>query len=242
MTLRTLIATLILGSCGLYLGPWSYSRYKIRKAERFIEDVEHLEIGVTSEEELRRFSIDHGGNIYPTAHREPPAVGEVDASVWIWVLSPSLRFRDKVYSFPGFGQRQWATQAILDLRDGHLVRSVFGIAVRRSDGVELEAFVTLGTKPFIRYGYPYHVYDAHVTGPPTEFLGVEIGPDASKDEKQRGLGFNFGCLNRLNECRHVCEVMPSAWKDLPLDRRIHYPDRSEIAVDTECRQALNPKP
>src|ERR1700674_5099184 len=239
--LRKPVAILVFCICALYLGTWSYSRYKIYRAERLIEDVQQLKVGVTSDDELRRFSVNHGGDFYITAHRKPPAADEVEASVWISVLSASVRFRGKVYSLPVFGQRQWAAQVILDERDGHLVKSFFGIAIMRSDGVQLEGFTTITTGPFID-GYPYHVSEAHVTGPPAEFLGVQIGPDASNDEKHRGLSFNFGCLTRLKECRHVCEVMPGAWKDLPLDRRIHYPDGHELVGDAECRQALAPAP
>jgi hypothetical protein len=241
MALRRPVATLVFCICALYLGTWSYSRYKIYRAERLIEDVQQLKVGVTSEDELRRFSINHGGDFYLTPHRKPPATDEVEASVLISVLSASLRLRDKVYSLPVFGQREWAAQVILDERDGHLVKSFFGIAITRSDGVQLEGFATLGIGPFID-SHPYHVSDAYVTGPPTEFLGVQIGPDASKDEKLRGLNFNFGCLTGLHACRHVCEVMPSAWNDLPMDRRVHYPDGRELVIDTECRQALGPNP
>ena len=240
-TSRRLVTSLFLGICAVYLTAWSYSRYKVHKAERLIEDVQLLKVGVTSEEELRRFSVNHGGDFHTTDHREPLAVDEAEASVWISVQSAGLPFRGKVYSLPVFGQRQWAAQVILDERDGHLVKSFFGIAIMRSDGVQLEGFTTITTGPFID-GYPYHVSEAHVTGPPAEFLGVQIGPDASNDEKHRGLSFNFGCLTRLKECRHVCEVMPGAWKDLPLDRRIHYPDGHELVVDAECRQALAPAP
>jgi hypothetical protein len=140
-----------------------------------------------------------------------------------------------------FGQREWAAQVILDERNGYLIKSFFGIVITRSDGVQLEGFATLGIGPFID-GHPYQVSDAYVTGPPVEFLGVQIGPDASKDEKRRGLDFNFGCLTRFKECRHVCEVMPRVWKDLPLHRRVHYPDGRELVIDTECRQALGPDP
>jgi hypothetical protein len=239
--LRKPVAILVFCICALYLGTWSYSRYKIYRVERLIQDVQQLKVGVTSDDELRRFSVNHGGDFYLTAHRKLPAADEVEASVWISVLSASLRFRDRVYSLPVFGQREWAAQVILDERDGHLVKSFFGIAITRSDGVQLEGFATLGIGPFID-GHPYHVSDAYVTGPPAEFLGVQIGPDASKDEKQRGLNFNFGCLARLNECRHVCEVMPSAWNDLPNYRRVHYPDGRELVIDAECRQALGPNP
>lgn len=239
MVLRGPVAKLILCFCALYLGTWSYSRYKVHEAERLIEDVKQLKVGVTSKDELRRFSINHDGDFYSTAHREPMAADEVEASGWISVLSARLPFRGKVYSLPVFGQRQWATQVILDERDGHLVKSFFGITIMRSDGVQLEGFTTLTIGPFID-GYPYHVSDAHVTGPPAEFLGVQIGPDASKDEKLRGLTFNFDCLTGLHPCRHVCELMPSAWRDLPLNQRIHYPDGHEIAIDSECRHALGP--
>jgi hypothetical protein len=239
MAWRRLATTLIFGICVAYVLVWSYSRYKVRKAEKLIEDVEQLKIGATSEEELRRFSINHGGDFYSTAHRVPTAADEVEASGWISVLSAGLPFRGKVYSLPVFGQRQWATQVILDERDGHLVKSFFGITIMRPDGVQLEGFTTVTIGPFID-GYPYHVSDADVTGPPAEFLGVQIGPDASKEEKLRGLTFNFDCLTGLHPCRHVCELMPSAWRDLPLNQRIHYPDGHEILIDAECRHALGP--
>jgi hypothetical protein len=225
--------------CALYFAIWSYVQFTVYRAKQLIEDAERLQVGVTSEDQVRGFSHNHGGQTYDTDHGKVLNESDIEASSWVFVLSPSLRFNVGSSILPRLGFRQWTTQVILDVRDGHLVRSMFGIGVIRSDGLQLEEFTTIGLKPFIDTDdRPYRVYDAHITGPPADFLGVAMRPDANPNERERGLNFNFRCLTRLRECRHACELMPAAWNDLPLDRRIHYADHHELVVDAECRGAL----
>jgi hypothetical protein len=94
-----------------------------------------------------------------------------------------------------------------------------------------------GSKPFAASDLkPYYVYQAHVTGAPGESLGVELSLAATIEERKKGFGFNFSCLTALRECRHVCETFPSAWRDLPPERRLIYENGSTINDFEECRK------
>jgi hypothetical protein len=239
ITLR-ILALIVFACCILYLAAWSYSLSLARKARDLIGHAERLGIGVTTEEEVRGFSADHGGKFESYDQSAISGPDEAEATTSIQVFSPRVTIHGRDFHLPGFAQRGWGVLVTLGLRDGHLVRAMFGIAVGRSDGEVLEAQTTLGGPNFAQSrGGPYHVYDAHISGgPPGEALDVAMGPQATEIERKHGLDFNLKCLTRLRECRHACELMPSAWKDLPLDRRMHYADHHELLIDAECRHAL----
>jgi hypothetical protein len=130
--------------------------------------------------------------------------------------------------------------ASLEVERGHLSNLRLSLFVSRSDGFGLNPSVVLtGATPLAAPdGAPYYVYEAHVTGPPGEALRIELSPAASPEERRKGFDLNFSCLTALRECRHVCETMPTAWKDLPSERHIRYSDGREKLANSECRERI----
>lgn len=84
------------------------------------------------------------------------------------------------------------------------------------------------------------VVEPHVTGPLTE--AVAVHSDATAEEVRRAFNFKPRCLTGLRECQHVCECMPSAWKNLPLENRLRYPDEHQKVIDSEGRITLARQP
>jgi hypothetical protein len=110
------------------------------------------------------------------------------------------------------------------------------LQVLRSDGFGLHSTVRVtGSEPLMApNGVSYYVYEAHITGPAGEALGVELGPAATMEERKKGFGFNFSCLTALRGCRHVCDTLPSAWRDLTPSGRLRYEDGSPVNDYKEC--------
>jgi hypothetical protein len=131
-------------------------------------------------------------------------------------------------------------QAYLPIENSHLSRAYFALSSFRSDGLELSGSARLtGSQPLaVPEGVSYYVYQAHVTGPATESLIAELSPAATPKELKKGFDFNFSCTTGFREFKHVCELIPTAWKDLPEDRRIHYSDGPDKVMDSECRERV----
>jgi hypothetical protein len=77
------------------------------------------------------------------------------------------------------------------------------------------------------------VFEPHYTGNPNEGLKVLLGPEATAAEKDKGFRINFSCLTALRECRHPCDVLPEAWRDL----RVRHPGERGDSMDADCRLA-----
>ncbi|MGH9681778.1 MAG: hypothetical protein ACRD4Y_17665, partial [Candidatus Acidiferrales bacterium] len=155
------------------------------------------------------------------------------------VQSPSLTFGESIHVLPG--RRRWGVSAYLPIEDGYLSSVTFDLGVFRADGLMLNPEVVLTGKERLLApdGVSYFVHQPVVSGPPTEMIKVELRPNASADERKKAFDFNFSCLTRFRECRHVCELLPNAWKDLHPESRIHYGDGREKVIDSECRDRLN---
>ena len=200
-------------------------------AQELCADVQQLRVGTTTEAEVQRLSRKYNGT-FTSSDSDQPAHYLV--SIW----SPLLIVGQHYYVLPG--RRTWGAQAYLPIENGHLSRAYYALSSFRSDGLELSGSARLtGSQPFAApEGVSYYVHQAHVTGPPTESLIVELSPAATPQEHKKGFDFNFSCLTGFRECKHVCELMPTAWKDLPVDRRIQYSDGPDKMMDSECRERV----
>jgi hypothetical protein len=199
-------------------------------------DVKRLRVGVTTEAEIQTLSQKYKGT-YSKAAKHGDSEEPAHFSVAIW--SPMVAVRQSYKTLPG--RRVWGALAYLPIESGYLSRAYLAVGSLRSDGLELSASVRLaGSTPSAApEGVSYYVYEAHVTGPPTESLNVELGPAATNVEYGKSFDFNLSCLTDLRECRHVCELMPTAWKDLPSERRIQYSDGRDKAMDSECQKRVH---
>jgi hypothetical protein len=203
-----------------------------------IRDVEQLRVGQTSEAEIQRLSVKYGG--HSVAQRlENPDNSFQPPYYLVSVQSPSVKLAESVHALPG--QRLWGVSAYLPVENGYLSSITFDLGLFRADGLILNPEVVLsGNERLLAPDeVSYFVYQPVVSGPPTEMIKVELRPNATADERKKAFDFNFSCLTQFRECRHVCELMPNAWKDLPPERRTHYGDGREKVTDSECLDRLN---
>ncbi len=59
------------------------------------------------------------------------------------------------------------------------------------------------------------------------------GPPFTSAEKDKAFRINFSCLTALRECRHPCDVLPEAWREL----RVLHPGERGDSMDADCRKA-----
>jgi hypothetical protein len=223
--------------CGVYLGELSFMRYRLFKATRLIHSVQQLKIGITSLDEVRQLSDQYGGRFYQD--EGPIVLPPNGASYVLNVWSPYLLIRDNAFPMLGPGLRVWLVSATLGVEGNHLSRVSLRIIVKRSDNLDLESEVSVTTRNLAApEEVSYYVGEPHVTGSPTEALQAELRPSASFVERTKAFDINTNCLTSFRECRHVCEVSPSAWNDLG-EHRLRYDDGREKVIDAECRQTLS---
>ena len=220
----------------VYALDYSIEWHRRRLIQELSTDVQRLRVSLTTEAEIQALSRKYGGT-YTGAGKQ----GDFDQPAYylLAVRSPLLIVGGNYHTLPG--RRAWVAQAYLPVENGYLGRAYFDLGVFRSDGLELSASLRLtGSKPLAApEGVSYYVHQAHVTGPPTESLIVELSSVATPEERRKGFDFNLSCMTGFRECRHVCEVMPTAWKDLLPERRLQYSDGSEREIDSECRERIH---
>jgi len=214
---------------------FSYAHYKREEAKQLIADMQQIRSGKNSEEELRKLSQKYSGTFYMASGHEEQ--GRTNGRCELRVSGPFIVIRNHFLHVPG--QRPWTVLATLDVKDGTLDGALLTVAVMRSDGVILQGFTGINSENLFGNIEPsYAVLEPHITGPPTEAVDVHLRPGATTEQIRRAFDFNFQCLTGLRGCHHVCELMPSAWGDLPLEKRLRYIDGHENVIDSECRTAL----
>lgn len=233
------LAVLSVLAFAVYFVELSFVHVRYIEAARLVDSVRTLRIGVTTSEEVRQLSERFGGRLYPVGpvtRKSLPV--EANPTYFLMVTSPYISFREHYFRAVGPGIRLWSVSANLSVKDGYLSESSLEVFVQRSDDVDLKSHISVTSKLLLGpEGDSYYVKEPHVTGPPTEALHVNITPEASFDERRKAFDFGMRCLTSLRECRHVCELSPSAWPDLG-DHRLFYEDGHERIVEAECEKNL----
>jgi hypothetical protein len=132
-------------------------------------------------------------------------------------------------------RRLWIAGVELVIRDRRLIRTYVRFMVIRSDGYVLMSGVDVAQRgpSYSAEWASYEVFEPHVTGNPNEGLKVLLSPEATTAERDKAFRINFSCLTALRECRHPCDVLPEAWRDL----RVRHPGERGDSIDADCRQA-----
>lgn len=215
----------------LYLAGFTLEWHRTQISRSLVGELQRLEVGRTTEAQIRKLSDQFGGRYSPVSIEneiQQPACYQVGVS------SPYMMIAGSTRTLPGL--RLWELGALLEVEDGYLSNLRISLNVFRSDAFLLHSETDLtGSNPLgAPDGVSYYVSEAHITGPPGEALVVDLGPTATMEEREKGFGFNFRCLTALRECRHVCDTMPSAWRDLSPRRRLTYEDGSPVNDYREC--------
>jgi hypothetical protein len=122
------------------------------------------------------------------------------------------------------------------LEDGKLSEVFLDVTVQRSDDVELNSRVLVTQALLIGPDTAhYFVHQPHVTGPPTEASEVNITPEANSEERQKAFDFDMGCLTAFRQCAHVCQLSPSAGRDLGEQQGFRIDEYGDVAA-TECEK------
>jgi hypothetical protein len=216
-------------ACLTYVCEYATEWHRRARLEAVVQAIKTLQIGVTSDEEVRALSERFGGRFSPEGTFTEPRTSTYS----VGFSSPYIKGADGYHTLPG--RRLWIADVELVIRDRRLVRTLVRFMVMRSDGYVLMSGVDVAQRG---PSYPpewasYEVFEPHVTGNPNEGLKVLLGPEATATEKDKAFRINFSCLTAVRECRHPCDVLPEAWRDL----RARHPGERGDSMDADCRLA-----
>jgi len=238
---RKLVALVAVAVCAiiglLYLAGYALEWHRALVARRLLGELKRLQVGKTTEAQIRKLSAQYARRYSPQNPQNP--IGE-PASYQVLVENPFIVIADSARTLPG--RRSWGFVVDLKVDRGYLSEIYGSMVVFRSDGFVLSSSVNLTGRTNL-LGVPeepYYVSEGIITGPPGEDLNVRLSPSATAEERKKGFDFNFSCLTAFRECRHVCETMPSAWRDLTsqpnLAGRLRWKDGRPVNDYSECGQ------
>ena len=215
--------------CLTYVCEYATEWHRRTRLEALVQSIKTLQVGVTSDEEVRALSERFGGRFSPEGTFTEPRTSTYS----VGFSSPYIKGADGYHTLPG--RRLWIAGVELVITDRRLVRTFVRFMVVRSDGYVLMSGVEVAQRG---PSYPPEwascaVFEPHYTGNPNEGLKVLLGPEATAAEKDKGFRINFSCLTALRECRHPCDVLPEAWRDL----RVRHPGERGDSMDADCRLA-----
>jgi hypothetical protein len=232
------VITLLCCAVIFCIGGYGLDWYRVHRSKQFVERLRQFHVSQTTEQEVEKFVSRFGGTYSPPQPATQDSSAQ-PAHYFSAITSPYVTLRDSPYTLPGL--RVWTVYAFLTVESGRLSNVYASQYVLRSGrfglGTSIELTKSRELGSLLDFG-PYYVYEAHITGPAGERFGVRLSPEATPDERRKAFDFNFSCLTQLRECRHVCEMMPSAWRDLSPDRRLRYEDGREVVSDSECRERM----
>ena len=213
--------------CLAYVCEYATEWHRRHRLEALVQSVKTMQIGVTTDEEVRALSERYGGRFSPEDTFTEPRTSTYS----LGFSSPYLRGADGFHTLPG--RRLWMVDVFLVIRERRLIETDVRFILMRSDGYFLLPAVYPAKRDPL---YPadrasYFVSEPHVTGPPAEALKVFLTPEATAVEKDKAFRINFSCLTALRECRHPCDVLPEAWRDL----RSRHPGERGDSMDADCR-------
>jgi hypothetical protein len=215
--------------CLTYVCKYVTEWHRRERLEALVQSIKTPQVGVTSDDDVRTLSERFGERFSPEGTFTEPRTSTFDLNS----SSPYVFVGHEFHTLPG--RRLWMVDVSLMIRERRLVGMYVRFILTRSDGYFLSPAVYVAKPyPLSRLdGASYFVSEPHVTGPPSEALKVFLSPEATTAEKDKGFRINFSCLTALRECRHPCDVLPEAWRDL----RVLHPGERGDSMDADCRQA-----
>jgi len=198
-----ILTAFILTSFVVYV--WTFAEVHHRKirADHLLLDLQRLQIGLTSADEIKRLSEKYDGKF-----------AESSSSYQLRIVAPNVMIRNEPYALPGL--RLWAMLAVLGVRENRLDRIDLMTGISRSGKTSIGALVTVSAQQNPQGNTPYSVrYVTEFSSWPSEFLSVRATPDASSIQLQKAFDVKLSCFTSFLPCQNVCDIMRRAWDDLP---------------------------
>jgi hypothetical protein len=215
--------------CLTYVCEYATEWHRRARLEALVQSIKTLQVGVTTDEEVRALSERFGGRFSPEGTFSEPRTSTYS----VGFSSPYIKGADGFHTLPG--RRLWMVDVELVITDRRLVETYVRFILTRSDGYFLLPAVYVAKPNPLSHldGATYFVSEPHVTGPPSEALKVFLSPEATTAEKDKAFRINFSCLTAVRECRHPCDLLPEAWRDL----RVLHPGERVDSMDADCRES-----
>ncbi len=201
------------------------------RAERLWSHVQTLRVGESTFEQVREFTQSHGGREvdFDNPLASGPATCTADRCRFMvridhWHAN-RIAYADECSAFQrlilrplnSFGLRPWRVATLLEVNHGRLTQVLSAVEIRRQDGF----WIFGGTE--MRMTIPeyyeagsssYFVRWAHVTITGNgEALSAIVTPQVTEEELRHAFDINWNCLTEIGGCRHLNDLMPSAWND-----------------------------
>lgn len=199
----TILIVFILLPFAVYAWTFADVHHRKIRADHLLFDLQHLQVGFTSADEIKRLSETYDGRF-----RESSAKYEFH------IEAPNIIIRNEPYTLPAL--RLWAMVAVLGVSGNRLDRIDLMTGISRLGKTSIGTWVTVSTQLNPQGNAPYSVrYVTEFSSWPNEFLSVRATPDASTIQLQKAFDVKLSCFTSFLLCRNVCDIMRRAWDDLP---------------------------
>ena len=224
LLVRIVVGILLL-VCLTYVCQYTTEWHRRQRLEALVQSIKTLQVGVTTDEEVRALSERYGGRFAPEGTFTEPRTSTYS----LGFSSPYLQGADGFRTLPG--RRVWFVTVELTIKERRLEQEWVRFVVARSDGVLLVHAVQVANHDF--HWENYVIFEPHTTGTPSEGFKVYLTPKATSAEHETAFRFNFWCLTGLSECRHPCDFVPDVWHEL----RVLHPGERGDSMDADRRQS-----
>jgi hypothetical protein len=210
--------------CLTYVCECAIEWHRRERLEAIVQSVKTLQVGVTTDDEVRALSERYRGRFTSEGTFTEPRTSTYSISF----SSPYVRGSDGFHTLPG--RRVWFATVELTIKERRLEQEWVQFVVPRSDGVLLVHAVQVASHDF--QGENYVIFEPHTnSGTPSEGFNVYLTPKATPAEHATAFRFNLSCLTALRECRHPCDFVPEVWHEL----RLLHPGERGDSMDADCR-------
>ena len=232
---------------------WESHRQR-QRAEELFRELQVLKIGETSANEAMKIVLKHGGKLDSQSYSFGCGT-EVSWYNLAPISSSNVPFDIQLANrlLNNMGARPWGVSASVVIEGDRLVCWHYGGGTMRSDGLSLDFNLRVEPpvpeviewgKPlkaqFARSGRDTYMADfpVHTGVGAAEGLSVQISHEATSKERRRAFDINFECFTQLGECRRVCELLPSAWKEVVRSNQAGGYDPHPTESDPRCHAVL----
>jgi hypothetical protein len=210
-----------------WFGLYFTSLVERRKAEHLLVDLKSFPLATAGFEQVRDFTISHGGRSLQDSRRVPPLCTMQNCTFNIAATHPLLRpsieswYVEMMYrTVAKTGIRPWGVFVTFEISNGELVRTESEIGQVRFDSggfgeVEYQVSASKKCKYLVRcdsrFTFQVGRPDNQTSGPSDLVLADLLLP-ASDNSLDRAFAVDLRCLTRIwRGCMDAREIAPHAW-------------------------------